>query len=578
VSTNSSDVVFFLGAGASVAAGVPDTYSFVKEYLGSLQEGEKKRTIQEIIKTLKKWRNGSEIDIELLLETLTKLRDKDLDPLLQFYSRDSFSLTGYDEKEPLIDSLKDFIKKKGIVSEEKIQYLQPLLAFIEVTPPLDIISVNYDTSIEQFCNLHKLTYQDGFDVHWNPKTFNNDHTGIRLYKLHGSVMWYQTDRGDYIKLPVMTEDNKIQLITGEKAENLMLYPMQKWDYAEPFLELSVEIKRLLESDSCKFVVVIGYSFRDEHIIRILWDSARKNRNLRVILIDPRAYSIYHDKLKFYDKNHTNPSSLSGKVICLPYLFEKVLPTLKNYYLQNLRNGLYYENAQHQLEIQGDPASWIPCIEQLIKAEYIEKAEELITKIVFNERDHPKQLIEFPLRMGMNLSFGGEEEKANAFFDEFNQQIARVVVNKIHVNLEYVERNETLDGFSKFQLALSFNYQAHNQGGASYIGGEDFIAFIKAQVDYWQSRIEFSSRTEGDFLKIYKKISALDMYFSHFPNGKIEYERYFQLRKEKRSYLKELETTFSHIVPKSGYSREEFQKFGSRIEEIESEILTKIIEN
>ena len=73
-------------------------------------------------------------------------------------------------------------------------------------------------------------------------------------------MWYQSDRGGYIKLPVMTGKSKIKLIYGEKAENLMLYPMQKWDYAEPLLELLVEIKHLLESESCKFLIIVGTLF------------------------------------------------------------------------------------------------------------------------------------------------------------------------------------------------------------------------------------------------------------------------------------------------------------------------------
>ena len=37
----SSEVVFFLGAGASVRAGVPDTYSFVQEFKESLPKNER---------------------------------------------------------------------------------------------------------------------------------------------------------------------------------------------------------------------------------------------------------------------------------------------------------------------------------------------------------------------------------------------------------------------------------------------------------------------------------------------------------------------------------------------------------
>jgi len=364
-----SSVAFFLGAGASVAAEVPHTYAFVDEFQKNIKEPGKRKVLDAVISKLEKWR-GSKIDIELLLETLTKLQKKDEEPLLQFF-KSEFLLKGYSEKEPLINDLKDFIKKKTIVSEEKIIYLQPLLDFISELKSVDIVSLNYDTCIEQFCNAHKLIYQDGFDVHWNPKTFGSENTDIRLYKLHGSVMWYHTDRGNYIKLPVMTEESKIRLITGESADNLMLYPMQKWDYAEPLLELLVLVKQILESNKCKTVIVVGYSFRDEHITRMLWDSARRNKDLHVVLVDPHAFDVYADKLKYYDKDAKIPSSLDGRVICLPYHFEKILPFLKNYYLKNLIEGLAKEAELRAAKSRGEmqELTWLPVLRLLANAEF-----------------------------------------------------------------------------------------------------------------------------------------------------------------------------------------------------------------
>ena len=58
-----------------------------------------------------------------------------------------------------------------------------------------------------------------------------------------------------------------------------------------------------------------------------------------MIIDPNAYNIYVSKLKYYDNLKEIPSSLSERVIYLPYLFEKVLPILKNEYLKNLSEGL-----------------------------------------------------------------------------------------------------------------------------------------------------------------------------------------------------------------------------------------------
>jgi hypothetical protein len=136
----------------------------------------------------------------------------------------------------------------------------------------------------------------------------------------------------------------------------MLYPMQKWDYAEPLLDLLLHIKDLLESkllekesaDNFKFLIVVGYSFRDEHIKKVIWDAARKNRKLYLIIIDPEANKIY-ERLKYYDKAGKISSHLSGKVICLPYRFEEIFPFLMDTYITRLKDGLLRMEADQQLD-------------------------------------------------------------------------------------------------------------------------------------------------------------------------------------------------------------------------------------
>ena len=51
-----SKILFFLGAGASVNAGVPDTFKFVSEftkYIRNKQQPEKIHTLEAVIKTIK---------------------------------------------------------------------------------------------------------------------------------------------------------------------------------------------------------------------------------------------------------------------------------------------------------------------------------------------------------------------------------------------------------------------------------------------------------------------------------------------------------------------------------------------
>ncbi|NKE70351.1 SIR2 family protein [Candidatus Manganitrophus noduliformans] len=353
-----TEVAFFLGAGASVAAGVPHTFGFVEEFIGSLSERQRE-FVQCIKAILEKWGLNQNpvrlVDIELLLESLQRLANKEQDLLLPFFEENKLRLPKDFDANSLLKDLRNFIKSKVIVEVQAINYLGPLRGFIQEFHPLDIYSANYDTCIELFCTENKLVYRDGFDEAWNPKVFNDPDTDVRLFKIHGSIMWYGSDRGRYLKIPVMftKDDSSIELLTRERVQHLMLYPAQKYEYVEPLFELLLEMKhRLL---FCKTLFVIGYSFRDDHIRRIFWDIARSNREFHIVLISPNAWEIYQTRLKTYDG--VIASSLEGRVICLPYLFEKVLSALKNEIFNSIRSSRASAEKRKQAEISGSNIDW-----------------------------------------------------------------------------------------------------------------------------------------------------------------------------------------------------------------------------
>lgn len=336
----------------------------------------------------------------------------------------------------LIDDLKSFIRLKTIVGKNKIGYLKHFRGFIEESldknTPLDIISLNYDTCIEQFCNFHKKNYQDGFDLYWNKDAFSKAETDIRLYKLHGSVIWYQSDNGAYIKLPIQNGSGELKLISGEKAENLMLYPMQKWDYAEPLLELLLHVKYLLESDienntqedlksttnDFKFLIAVGYSFRDGHIKKIILDSAKNNRKLYLIIIDPDANGIY-ERLKYYDNSREAESDLSGKMICLPYKFEGIFPYLRDY-LKNLKDGLNEIRAMQRREDLGNnDVKWERCLKSLANAEHTNLIEYILReKSIEIDNENMWDKMEIFLHIAVNLAINKKNEEAAMYLKNF----------------------------------------------------------------------------------------------------------------------------------------------------------------
>lgn len=317
-----SIVAFLFGAGASVEAGVPDTISLIKQF----RDKDADPKVGAFLDQLARWAQQQErtVDIELVLETLQRLADWNEDPLSGFTEK-PVMVEGIDPHR-LLAQLRDFIKEKVLVDAGQIDYLKPLRGLVDSHRPLHVYSANYDTAIEVFCAEHKLKYRDGFDEAWNPDVFDEGNVDLRLFKLHGSVTWYRSNRGRFLKIPVLLKESSVELVTKEQAEALMLYPAQKFEYVEPLFELLLETKRRLAD--CQVLIVVGYSFRDEHIRRLLWDVARERpEEFYVVLISPNAREIYRNRLRLYEDGKT-ASSLDRRVICLPFSFKNVLPALQ----------------------------------------------------------------------------------------------------------------------------------------------------------------------------------------------------------------------------------------------------------
>lgn len=377
------DNIFFFGAGASVAAGVETTFGLVNEFNNSLKNKPVLLSLlNEILVILQS--KDHKIDIEDLLETIDRLEKKDNDILLKFYNFKDFKLSNPSELPSLKNELRGFITRVTSVKKENINYLEPLFS---LQKPVRIFSVNYDTAVEQLCNVYKKSYTDGFDYSWNPSLFENDKLDFQIYKLHGSILWYKTEKGEYLKLPLPPTSDKINLIFGDKASHFMLYPMQKWEFDEPMLEMVQRFRASLEE--AEAVIVVGYSFRDPYIVKIFHDAAIKNQRLFVFLVDPDARQIYETKLRYYNfegENNRIPSSLQDRVVCLQYPFETLLPVLQGYVYAVTRNGFVLEDRYHQDSYAGRKSEWFKNgpISYYSQSEFIDRIDLLFEKVDWDE--------------------------------------------------------------------------------------------------------------------------------------------------------------------------------------------------
>jgi len=160
-------------------------------------------------------------------------------------------------------------------------------------------------------------------------------------------------------------------------------------YDEPTIDIMLKFREQLKD--AKYIFVIGYSFKDEHITKIFQNAARTENDFVLFLISPSAHTIYNSSLKYQtDDEFRDPSSsgitpstsdLEGRVIRLPYSL-KIVDLLKDKYLDNLIKGQHCEvereiQIEHSLDKELERRRWHECLLPYIECEYIDKVEEII---------------------------------------------------------------------------------------------------------------------------------------------------------------------------------------------------------
>jgi NAD-dependent SIR2 family protein deacetylase len=196
-----TDTIFLFGAGASVDAGIPDTYTFVSEFEEYINQhhSDFRELLSSIVKIRKKFnqrindKDESEVDIEQLLDTIRRLIERENEPLLDFYTEKRFSLNVEQNKFTKIkDLLENFIRERVIIEDEsKLEYLKELLKFDK---PIEIYSTNYDTCIEQLSHIHHMRYTDGFSIYWDEKLILGKTLILSTIKCTGRLFGMKTQK------------------------------------------------------------------------------------------------------------------------------------------------------------------------------------------------------------------------------------------------------------------------------------------------------------------------------------------------------------------------------------------------
>jgi len=144
----------------------------------------------------------------------------------------------------------------------------------------DIFTLNYDTVVEASLEDLKFPSIDGFrgaeNAYFDAEVYDEPPSGggrFRVYKLHGSVNWVRDVDGTVQRRP---------WDPPERRECVVVYPAeQKYvqtQYGAYETLLSLFRRRLREPKPNNKLVVLGYSFRDEHINVAIEDSIRDEKS------------------------------------------------------------------------------------------------------------------------------------------------------------------------------------------------------------------------------------------------------------------------------------------------------------
>ncbi len=284
---------FFFGAGTSCALGVPNIAILTTKVADALTVDSRSH-FQTIKTDLESTYPDSAINIEDILNQLRQIR----------------SITGERADKNYLGICGETAKK---LDGEICKKIYIIISASEVSADLsntkkffawlnmlnrdyskEIFTSNYDLIIEKSLEEIRTPYFDGFVGSYEPFFWQESierfvgkadltQSWIRLWKVHGSLGWFwkkydKTGSQNIIRVGTISD---IESITDE----LVIYPSkEKYDSSkkQPFVAYFDRLKNVLLNGELLFIFT-GYSFSDQHINEIVFNSLRENNRLFVLV-------------------------------------------------------------------------------------------------------------------------------------------------------------------------------------------------------------------------------------------------------------------------------------------------------
>lgn len=284
---------FFFGAGTSTALGIPNISQLTKGVEDSLTDISK-TNFSIVKKDLETTFPDKTINIEDILNQIRRIREITGERKEKEYLK----INGKSAK--LLD-VKICNKIHNILSEKEkgadLQNTKKLMAWLSMQNrdfSKEIFTSNYDLIFEKSLEETQIPYFDGFVGSYEPffltenvERFvdNNDITKswIRLWKIHGSLSWFwkKDESKNSFRIVRLGKINDVE----KEGNEVVIYPSkEKYDSSrkQPFISYFDRFKTFLTNGELLFIIS-GYSFSDQHINEVIFNSLRQNNRLHIVV-------------------------------------------------------------------------------------------------------------------------------------------------------------------------------------------------------------------------------------------------------------------------------------------------------
>lgn len=301
LSSDKAKIGFLLGAGCPASIRTTDDAPLIMNIKGmteSIKENPSAAGVDRIFSRL-----APQFPSATIEDALTHIRL--LKEVVGASTIDDFDKHGLDKLElEICNLIRKEVDKRLPTETTPYHHLASWIQSTSRNFPVEIFTPNYDTLIESVFEERKIPYFDGFIG--SNKAFFDLHSieydcvpnrWVRVWKLHGSTNWWRDENNDVYRGSSTSPDSKS-----------MIFPSHlKYDQSRkmPYLAMQDRLGHFLASGQ-PVLVVIGYSFVDQHINEIITQR---------LIANPGAicFGLLYDPLDAYQeaiKNSQKATNLS----------------------------------------------------------------------------------------------------------------------------------------------------------------------------------------------------------------------------------------------------------------------------